>query len=307
MSRELIFPEQKNPRLFAELQRWYRQNMQGGWQVVWRRRPVWSAQLAQKMGFQLETNAPLFFGDTMRVYTREGVSAGLLTFGYTEVALTALMLIVVGRDQAVVDIGTHFGYVGLLASRLVGPGGKVDCFEPNPLSLEMARKNLRGIPHVDIHEKAVSDRPGQVFLAMSRSINDSSLCKISAAGEQTGNRAVEATTLDRMFSTRSRPVDFLKCDAEGSELNILKGADAVLKRADRPMLVLEGDMPSAQGELSSRTMELLDHLKGYGYHGLVFDFDGELHVGAPGSFPVHHANVLCLPAEQVELLKDRPG
>jgi hypothetical protein len=87
----------------------------------WRSLP---ALLLQRMGLHVWTSARLFYGPSMQVLAGEATSAGLLAFGYVELALTSFMLRHVKPGMTVVDIGAHFGYETLLASQLSGRAAK---------------------------------------------------------------------------------------------------------------------------------------------------------------------------------------
>ena len=58
------------------------------------------------------------------------------------------------------DIGACLGYYSLLASKLVGPAGRVYAFEPSPAVMPVLRRNLGGKANVSIEEKAFSEAPG---------------------------------------------------------------------------------------------------------------------------------------------------
>ena len=106
-SFNMINPE--SPDLLSKFIRWQQKNKEGELDCVWRRPPVWIYQLAQKMGQHYEAPAPLFWGEKMQVVTGETVSRGLLTFGYAENALTALMLFIIRARDSVVDIALTSG------------------------------------------------------------------------------------------------------------------------------------------------------------------------------------------------------
>lgn len=289
-----------HPDLLSEFVRWQEQNMTGGWAVRWRRRPIWFAQIAQKLGLEREVSAPLFWGESMRVITNEVMSRSLLSFGYSEPTITALMLILLNRGDSMVDIGTHFAYEALLGCRLVGETGSIVGFEPNPQVFEMASRNLRGRPQARVEQKAIADFEG-IASFQDRPISQSAFGGIGKE-EGFGTFEVTVSRLDTQLAKRTQPVNFIKCDAEGSELAVLRGATGVLEK-DRPFLVLEADMPTPEGIASARAHELADYLGKYGYKAFNFDFDGEFHFGDLDAFPVQHANIGFLPIERVDLLE----
>jgi len=233
----------------------------------------------------------------MRVVTGETVSSALLAFGYSEVAVTILMLSLLSEGDTMVDVGTHFGYEALLGSHLVGSTGQVICFEPSPRAFAIASQNLGHLKQVSLHKVAIADSVGQASL-QNRSIGQSALNSLVEAGTEQDSVEVPITTLDAALAGRKRPVNFLKCDAEGSELAVLKGAHDILVR-DSPVMVLEADMPSIKGEPSARACELVNYLENYNYRAFSFDFDQGLKVGRFGSFPTYHANVAFVPSARV--------
>ena len=289
-----------SPALLAEFTRWWRQNQEGGGACVWRRRPVWIAQVIQKLGWHREVTAPLFWLEQMQVVTGETVSQGILTFGYSESAITALMLRLLEPGQIMVDIGTHFGYEALLGCRLVGTQGHVVCFEPSPAAFAIAQKNLARFPQVELRQEAVADEPGKLQL-QNRPLWESAFNSLSTDKTEIDSIDVPVTTLDIALANCTRAINFLKCDAEGFEIAVLKGARNVLCQ-DAPVLVLEADMPTDEGKSSPRAHELANYLNAYGYQAFSFDFNGCFQFGPLDSFPVHHANVTFVPRSRPDLL-----
>jgi FkbM family methyltransferase len=296
---------QTRGELVAELLKRQRQNQEGGWDVIWQRRLVWVAQVIQKLGLHREVTVPLFWGDRMRVITGETVSSVILAFGYTELALTALMLCLLDEGQTMVDVGTHFGYEALLGCRLVGSKGRIVCFEPSPATFSLAKKNLLRFPQVELYQKGVGDQPATLRL-QHRPIWDSAFNSFSTEQWKGDYVHVPVTTLDLALAKRSRPIDFIKCDAEGFEMAVLKGAHRLLLD-DAPIMVLEGDMPTAEGRNTDRSRELADRLSAYGYQAYNFDFTDKLLLGPLDSFPVHHANVAFVPQSRSALLSRLAG
>lgn len=264
-------------------------------------RPVWVAQVMQKVGWHQEVTAPLFWGERMQVITGETVSQGIIAFGYSEPTITALMLRLLNLGQTVVDVGTHFGYEALLGCQLVGSQGHVICFEPSPATFAIAQKNLARFPQVELHQEGVADQPGTLCL-QNRPIWESAFNSFSTEQTEIDSIDLPVITLDSALANRTRPVDFLKCDVEGFEMAVMKGAHNVLCQ-DAPILVLEADMPTKEGKSSPRAHELAAYLNAYSYQAFSFDFDGDFQFGPLDSFPVHHANVAFLPTARLKLLE----
>jgi hypothetical protein len=85
---------------------------------------------------------------------------------------------------------------------------------------------------------------------------------------------VTVTTLDLLAEAQNwRRIDLIKMDIEGSELNALRGAEALLAR-DRPVLLLEAEEESLSLRGASLT-ELLDWMAARNYEAMDFsDADG---------------------------------
>jgi FkbM family methyltransferase len=269
--------------LLDEFSRWQSENEAGGAPVRWRRRTVWRAQLLQKLGRHVEVAAPLFFGERMRVVTGEDVSRSLLTFGYSEPHLTALIIQLLKQGDSFVDVGTHFGYEAMLAAHIVGAGGRVTCFEPHPVSSAMARKNLARFPQCEVRERAVGAAPGTMHL-MTQPIERSAYNRLTAEETVGDSLTVPVTTLDAEFPPDGPRVDFFKCDAEGFELAIIEGASRMIT-----------------GITSARAFELGARLATLGYSAFNFGLCPSLTVAPLGDMRVHHANVLFLPERRREV------
>ena len=145
--------------------------------------------------------------------------------------------------MTVLDIGAHHGFYSLLASAKVGASGRVIAFEPSPREREKLLRNLalNGCSNVQVEDCALADSAGQQELILVGSNNSgcNSLRPPNVA-EPVSMVAVRVATLDRYFAGHPLPhVDFIKLDAEGAELAILKGARTALKAHPRPLIQCE--------------------------------------------------------------------
>ncbi len=164
------------------------------------------------------------------------------------------------RGQTFIDVGAHFGYESLLASRLVGNEGSVISFEPNPETYAIARLNLAGCSNVELRQQGVGSAVGSLKCEC-RPISQSAFNQLGATDSGYASIDVSVTCLDAVLESKSEKVAFIKCDAEGMEIDILRGATRVLKN-DKPLIVLEGDLPTNSGMSSPRTRELAEYMKG---------------------------------------------
>jgi FkbM family methyltransferase len=271
------------PAQSAFLRRWHL-NQAGGFPARAARWRVLHWLLLQKLGVQLWVRAPLFWDARMYLLTGETISSFILTFGYSETALTALMLHTIKPGMRVIDVGAHLGYEALLASELVGATGRVVSFEPQPQIASWARRNLQPYPQCRVIQSAVGDFNGTIDLTDADLLHSA----YASAATQTGRSIrVPVTTMFDAIAANERPVNFIKCDVEGMEISVLRGMFDILTK-DRPLLVLEAEGP---GSNPSRVKDFAAFLEPLGYSGLMFDFDGELQLGPLGTLEVRQPNV----------------
>lgn len=130
----------------------------------------------------------------------------------------------VSSGETFVDVGANVGIMTFAAARVVGPSGRVICFEPNA---DNAQNLMRGIigndfaAFVQVHQLALSNTPHIFSLAGS---SNTFLIPSNAGG-----RCVQAVTGDAMLAAEKR-VDFIKIDIEGHEPFALAGLADTLRR-----------------------------------------------------------------------------
>jgi FkbM family methyltransferase len=138
------------------------------------------------------------------------------------------------------DIGANIGFFSLLAARLVGQDGHVTAFEADPEVAARLREHIarNKFSRVVVEEKAVWAEHGTVsFLRTDPAVSpDRGLGRV-VSGARTCTIQVQAVSLDDYTATCPAP-DFLKCDVEGAELQVFRGAHRLL-REKRPGILCE--------------------------------------------------------------------
>lgn len=131
-----------------------------------------------------------------------------------------------------VDVGANAGYYTRIFSKIVGPAGCVEAFEPNPVCWP----SLADLPsNVRLHRLALGDHAATVTL---RNIGDAgnrlhaTLVDFAAFTENPGvfrEAEVEMRTLDDVLEEQGvRNVDVLKIDVEGFDAEVLHGAERLI-------------------------------------------------------------------------------
>jgi FkbM family methyltransferase len=138
----------------------------------------------------------------------------------------------VTAGATVLDVGAHVGYYTLLASVLVGPKGRVCAFEPNPENHEFLSRHvlLNGLTNVMVENAAVSNSNGTASFDFGTGSGTGRLA-------EHGVLDVRTVRLDEFCRERKVEPGFLKIDVEGAELEVLRGADEII-RSHHPVIFL---------------------------------------------------------------------
>jgi FkbM family methyltransferase len=212
----------------------------------------------------------------MRVTVPELASLQLYRFGFIEPDVTTALILSLEPGTVFVDVGAHHGYHSLVASHLVGEQGAVYAFEPSPASYDVLRRNVRELTNVHVHPVAADATRGNRLLfdfgprhsSLNTLLPTARVPPAERRGLRSRQQQVETVVLDSFFAQRNLRPDFVKIDAESSELDVLRGMRHALRHA-APVVALEvGDYDDAT--LSADCIEFLGWL---GYRG--FEYDGE--------------------------------
>ena len=155
--------------------------------------------------------------------------------GSYEVELQDAFISMISPGDVVYDVGANVGYMTLLASKLVGPTGRVVAFEPGAKTAAQLRAQLvaNGLQNVEVEECAICDEVGtSQFAADGFSV----MAHLSDTASG-GTVIVRTSTLDEFVKGRQVP-DLIKIDIEGAELLALAGARRLLA-TKRPALIVE--------------------------------------------------------------------
>ncbi len=204
------------------------------------------------------------------------VTPGLRS-GIYEPHLTMVFERYCAPGMTVVDVGANLGYYSLLASRLVGPSGRVIALEPNSENCRLLLSSLRlnGSTNVELLPVAADVATGWAYYSTHVGSNGG----LIDAGDLLAHPGVVVPTfrLDELVSGR---VDFLKMDVEGAEGRVMRGATGIIER-DRPIVTteLKDEMLARVSDMSVR--EYLGYFESLGYRPTLLDAHG----GGEKSYP----------------------
>jgi FkbM family methyltransferase len=162
-----------------------------------------------------------------------------------ELELCAAWLRQGGEDAIVYDVGANDGFFSCQLAQMLGRGSaRIYAFEAVPSTfagLVTSVQRLHLQDNVYPVSAAVLDHLGPTRISYSQ---QNSLCaQVSPDGlnKRIGDMLAHAAgiTLDKFHSSVGTLPSLLKIDVEGSEPAVLRGAQALLARSDRPALLFE--------------------------------------------------------------------
>ncbi|MGB5720938.1 MAG: FkbM family methyltransferase [Woeseiaceae bacterium] len=165
----------------------------------------------------------------------------------------------------VLDIGANKGVFSIYMSRAAGPDGRLIAFEAQPELGEHLRDVQRSfaLDNMTLVNQGLSSSSG--VLTMRRTAAGSGMASFhNAAATDMQEIEIPVIRLDDYVAEHATgPVSFIKCDVEGHELDVFRGAEELLRR-DKPALLFEcHDDEADRGEL-------FGFLTGLGYDGYFF-------------------------------------
>lgn len=138
------------------------------------------------------------------------------------------------------DIGANIGLFSMIGARLVGERGNVVAFEADPEIAARLREHVsrNGFTWVSVEEKAVWCEAKTVHFerADPAASPDRGLGRVVETAKQ-NTVEVAGVSLDE-FVLKQRAPDFIKCDVEGAEVEVFRGAKRLLGEK-RPVIVCE--------------------------------------------------------------------
>jgi len=181
-------------------------------------------------------------------------------------------------NDVVLDLGSTTGDFCVLASKKVGPGGKIIAVEPNPNDYEILQENIR-------RNKCLNVTSLNIGAAAKRGLE-----VINFRGT---TFTFKADTLDNILNTllNAGNIDFIKMDIEGYEYDVVESSIDIFRRARVVCLEFHG------------TKQKIDDLllpNGFTYHPVTVPYLFKRLAANIFSHPIHFVN------SSLSMVKDNP-
>jgi FkbM family methyltransferase len=147
-------------------------------------------------------------------------------------------------SNIIVDVGGADGTTSKIFSGAF-PNNKIYVFEPLKANYLQIEQLIIQFPNIILIKKAVGSSLGKAIIHKAKRITSSSLYKMNVDTHSemfsdilkvNSEEEVTITTLNESLP-KDKPISIIKIDVQGYELEVLKGADSVLKRTS--IIVLE--------------------------------------------------------------------
>lgn len=165
------------------------------------------------------------------------------------------------KEGVFIDIGANLGkYTIMMASRLKRLGSVVS-IEPEPHTIELLKQNvkLNKLKNVFVIGKACSSKNGKEILYLEGTTYSGGLHSLKKDCNHVNQMKIDVEKLDSIISRlKIKRVDLIKIDTEGTEFDVLSGAQKILKDF-HPKIICE----CAKIESEKKVRDLLKKFKYY--------------------------------------------
>lgn len=174
---------------------------------------------------------------------------------------------VVRKGDSVADIGANVGAYTRELSSLVGPNGFVYAFEPMTDNYEILEAVIRKarLPNVSLFRAALGSQLGQSTMVIPdlEGFKGYTEAHFAQPGDSGRQETVEVLTLEELWKRNTIPcLHFIKCDVEGSELEVIRGGRELI----------QSQLPGWLLEVARKTSDdVFNLLKGLGYRAFVYN------------------------------------
>lgn len=190
--------------------------------------------------------------------------------------------------EVVFDVGAHRGEVALRFLKS-WPKATVHGFEPDPQTFADLRRRVGAHPRTRLHQCALGASVGEGRLSTSGA---SDLHRLLPPDTADPHHVVKVSSLDELCRSEGiRRIDYLKIDTEGHDLDVLRGAEKMLR--DRCIGVIEveaGMLP--EKEVHVPLEELRTHLLEAGYR--LFGLYEQMNQWTTGSSELRRVNAVFI-------------
>ncbi len=174
---------------------------------------------------------------------------------------------IISNPKTIIDIGANYGTYSFFLSKLY-PQAKIFAFEPATGSYNILKKIIRrfNLNNVIPIKKGLGSKEEtkEIITPMHYTIIAYIGNKNMQKNKEDDSEEIEITTLDNFVKkNKIQRIDFIKCDVEGFELSVFKGAKKTLRKF-KPVVFVEIEERHTK-KYKINPQDVLDFFKNIGY------------------------------------------
>lgn len=206
------------------------------------------------------------------LYTK-GISHVLAIVGEREKLHKKLLVNELKNARVVMDLGANIGYYTLIEASILGKRGIIYAIEPDPKNYKLLIKNIKYNGYSNIvkpFQIAISDKKGTAKFFIGRFSNVGTLNPIDyRTGKRLSNLSdksilVKTDSFDN-FVLDKEPIDLVRMDIEGHEVEVLKGIIRYIKKTNFNLKILFEAHPSKYDDDKHNMKDVLINLFALGF------------------------------------------
>ncbi len=184
----------------------------------------------------------------------------------------------VNPGEYVIDIGAHVGWYTKVLSEQVGENGQVYSIEPIPITFELLSfcvKKLK-LRNVRLLNCGISEKDGSALMEIPQyrtggeNFYQARIVNEEMIDQSFKHYEIDLKSIDSLFLSLSDRITFIKCDVEGHEFSVIRGAAKFLANSKPAWLVEVSGNPD---DHYSEYHALFEYLTRRGY--TAYWYDGE--------------------------------
>lgn len=234
---------------------------------------------------------------------RDTMHSPVFVFGEYEPAESAMIRRLLRDGDLAVDVGANIGWFSLLMATCVGDRGSVIAIEPTPPIRRYLLENVSANPSLSIRVIAVAVGAimgvAEIHLFREMPHGHASLSDLGRSDDVTFDVPVDR--LDHLIKREDKPPALIKVDVEGSELDVLRGAEDLLSLPTPPIWMLEVNHQTS-ASFGYRPPALLELLRSYNGYRTFRLAEGKLIAETSPSTAPHGTTWFCVPSGHDERL-----
>lgn len=208
--------------------------------------------------FNFKLNNRFYSNVVFNLYSEFAIDQKLVVQGFYDIKTQYLLTNFLREGDCFIDVGANIGAMTFTAASKVGTSGVVYAFEPGPIHYRMLTQTVANskIKNVKLYNLGCSNSETNLFWKMDDS--------------NPGNAQISKTSTDISVKVRkldhvipeTQNVRLIKIDVEGMELEVLEGAERIIKQS-KPLMIIETNTGDESEVL--KTNQVLEYLQKLNY------------------------------------------